>query len=317
MDLRVLRYFVVTAQEANITRAAEKLNMSQPPLSNQIKALEDELGVELFIRGKRHLQITEEGRQLYRRAQQILELADRTLEEFEDLRGSPHGSLCLATVEGRAPYVAARWIAGFHDEFPLVHFSLWNGSSDEAIDRVSKGLADLALIAAPYDMEHLHGMYICSEPWVAIIPKEHPLAKVEGPELPLSALAGEPLILPNRHSRITAIQRWFSEIGEEPQSLCETASYLDAVALAEQSVGVAIFPQTTYTPNGLVETKVIVNPIKKIDYYLVRPSDEKPTRLTQLFLDYVEDFMAGDMLHSERFRVKETEYELPEKAEIL
>ena len=67
MDIRVLRYFVVTAQEANMTRAAEKLNMSQPPLSNQIKALEEELGVELFIRGKRRLRITEEGQQLYRR----------------------------------------------------------------------------------------------------------------------------------------------------------------------------------------------------------------------------------------------------------
>ena len=85
MDIRVLRYFVVTAQEANMTRAAEKLNMSQPPLSNQIKALEEELGVELFIRGKRRLKITEEGQQLYRRAVQILELTDRTLEEFKDI----------------------------------------------------------------------------------------------------------------------------------------------------------------------------------------------------------------------------------------
>ena len=140
MDLRVLRYFVVTAQEANITRAAEKLNISQPPLSKQIKELEDELGVELFIRGKRPLRITEEGRKLYRRAQQILELADRTRAEFEDLKGAPHGNLCLAIVEGRAPFVAARWIAGFHDEYPLVHYSLWNGSSDEAIDRLFKGL---------------------------------------------------------------------------------------------------------------------------------------------------------------------------------
>ncbi len=317
MDLRVLRYFVVTAQEANITHAAEKLNMSQPPLSNQIRALEDELGVELFIRGKRHLQITEEGRQLYRRAQQILSLADRTLAEFEDLRGAPHGCLCLATVEGRAPYVAARWIAGFHDEYPLVRFSLWNGSSDDALDRVSKGLADLALIAAPYDMERLDGMYICSEPWVAIIPKEHPLAALNGPELPLRALAGQPLILPNRHSRVEAIRRWFAEIGEEPQSLCETASYLDAVALAEQGVGIAIFPQTTYTPNPLVKTRVITEPIKKADYYLVRPRDEKLPRLAQLFYDYIEDFIDGDLLRAERFRVREQEYELPADAEIL
>ena len=219
MDLRVLRYFVVTAQEANITRAAEKLNISQPPLSKQIKELEDELGVELFIRGKRPLRITEEGRKLYRRAQQILELADRTRAEFEDLKGAPHGNLCLSIVEGRAPFVVARWIAGFHDEYPLVHYSLWNGSSDEAIDRLFKGLADAALIAAPYDMERMEGMYICSEPWVAIIPKNHSLAEIRGPEIPLSALSDELLILPNRPSRIEAIQRWFGEIGKEPRIL--------------------------------------------------------------------------------------------------
>jgi len=227
-----------------------------------------------------------------------------------------NGNLCLAIVEGRAPFVAARWIAGFHDEFPLVHFSLWNGSSDEAIDRLFKGLADAAFIAAPYDMEHLEGLYICSEPWVAIIPKDHPLAKTEGPEIPLSALADEMLILPDRPSRIEAIQRWLGEIGKEPQRLCETASYLDAVALAEQSVGIAIFPQTTYTPNNLVETKVITDPIKKIDYYLVWPTGEKPSRLTQLFLDHVTDFIANDRIHSERFRVRGAEYELPEDAEI-
>ena len=155
------------------------------------------------------------------------------------------------------------------------HYSLWNGSSDEAIDRLFKGLADAALIAAPYDMERMEGMYICSEPWVAIIPKNHSLADIRGPEIPLSALSDELLILPNRPSRIEAIQRWFGEIGKEPRRLCETASYIDAVALAEQSVGIAIFPQTTYTPNNLVETKVITDPIKKIDYYLVWPAGEQ------------------------------------------
>ena len=74
MELRDLRYFSVTAEELNITRAAERLNMSQPPLSNQIKGLEEELGVQLFIRGKRRLKLTDAGSLLYRRAQQILEL---------------------------------------------------------------------------------------------------------------------------------------------------------------------------------------------------------------------------------------------------
>ena len=86
MELRTLHYFTVVAQELNITRAAEKLSMSQPPLSNQIKTLEEELGVQLFIRGKRHLELTEEGTLLLRRAVQIQELADKTRQEISSLR---------------------------------------------------------------------------------------------------------------------------------------------------------------------------------------------------------------------------------------
>ena len=164
MELRTLHYFTVVAQELNITRAAEKLSMSQPPLSNQIKTLEEELGVQLFIRGKRHLELTEEGTLLLRRAVQIQELADKTRQEISSLREGMTGIIYLSMVEGRAPFLAAQWIAGFREKFPLVRYNLWNGSSDDVLDRLRKGLADLAIIAAPYDTEHLEGFPVGREP---------------------------------------------------------------------------------------------------------------------------------------------------------
>ncbi|MBR2309718.1 MAG: LysR family transcriptional regulator, partial [Oscillospiraceae bacterium] len=118
MELRTLHYFTIVAQEKNITRAAEILNMSQPPLSNQMRNLEEELGVQLFIRGKRHLTLTEEGEVLLRRARQILDMEEKTVQEIASMRNSMSGTLHLALVEGRAPYLAARWIAGFREEFP-------------------------------------------------------------------------------------------------------------------------------------------------------------------------------------------------------
>ena len=289
MELRTLRYFTVVARELNITRAAEKLNMSQPPLSNQIKALEEELGVQLFIRGKRHLELTEEGALLLRRAVQMQELADKTRQEIASLREGMTGTIYLSMVEGRAPFLAAQWIAGFREEFPLVRYNLWNGSSDDVLDRLRKGLADLAVIAAPYDTEHLEGFPVGQEPWAAMLHPDHPLAKEPGDTIPLSSLVGEPLIVPSRKSRIESIRRWFGEIGAEPQILCEMSNYMDAAALSSQGVGVSIFPQTVGVSNGLVVSKVVTQPARQAEYILVWNKGQVPTGLTREFIHYVQD----------------------------
>ena len=289
MELRTLRYFTVVARELNITRAAEKLNMSQPPLSNQIKALEEELGVQLFIRGKRHLELTAEGALLLRRAVQMQELADKTRQELASLREGMTGTIYLSMVEGRAPFLAAQWIAGFREEFPLVRYNLWNGSSDDVLDRLRKGLADLAVIAAPYDTEHLEGFPVGQEPWAAMLHPDHPLAKEPGDTIPLSSLVGEPLIVPSRKSRIESIRRWFGEIGAEPQILCEMSNYMDAAALSSQGVGVSIFPQTVGVSNGLVVSKVVTQPARQAEYILVWNKGQAPTGLTREFIHYVQD----------------------------
>lgn len=289
MELRTLRYFTVVAQELNITRAAEKLNMSQPPLSNQIKGLEEELGAQLLIRGKRHLELTEEGALLLRRALQIQELADKTRQEIASLREGMTGTVYLSMVEGRAPFLAARWIAGFQEEFPRVRYNLWNGSSDDVLDRLRKGLADLAVIAAPYDTEHLEGFPVGREPWAAMLHPDHPLALRPGDTIPLSSLVGEPLIVPSRKSRVEAIRRWFGEIGAEPRILCEMSNYMDAAALTSQGVGVSIFPQTTGISNGLVVSKVVTQPARQAEYILVWNKGQAPSGLTREFIRYVQD----------------------------
>ena len=225
MDLRALHYFVVVAEELNITRAAERLNMSQPPLSAQIKGLEEELGVQLFIRGKRHLTITDAGTHLYRRARQILELSDQTQQELRSLEGLS-GDLHISLVEGRAPFLLARWIAGFCSEFPRVAVHLWNGSGDEAMERLQRGLADLALVAAPYNLEQFSGIPVGREPWVAMMSIDHALAQEEGDFLPLKKLVGQPLYIPSRRSRLDAIHSWFAELGLwKKESLRKVDSY--------------------------------------------------------------------------------------------
>ena len=288
MDLRALRYFVATAEELNITRAAEKLHMSQPPLSHQLHLLEEELGTPLFLRGHRRLQLTPEGELLLRRARQLLELEEKTRGEIRQVQQSLSGRLFLGMVEGRAPYLAAGWIAGFRQAHPAVSYSLWNGSSDDVADRLDKGLSDLGIVASPYNTEQLRGLVVGQEPWAAILPRDHPLARDPSPQIPLASLVGIPLIVPSLRSRMEAIRRWFAQIGKEPLFLCDTSNYLDAVALTEQGAGVSIFPQTTLTPNQLVVSKVIVDPPRRAEYVLVWSRRHRPGPLAGEFIRYVQ-----------------------------
>ena len=316
MDLRTLRYFVTAAEELNITRAAERLNMSQPPLSNQIKALENELGAQLFIRGKRHLKLTEAGSLLYRRAVQLLELAEQTSQEIQSLNGL-NGTVNVSVVDGRAPFLLSRWIAGFRAEFPEVTFRLWNGGGDEVLERLNRGLADLAVVAAPYDTENLEGFPVSREPWVAMIPAGHPLARTEGETIPLRALVGEPLIVPSRSSRVSALRKWFAEIGAEPNIVCELSNYLDAEALTEQAVGICIFPQTTYTPNRMLVKKVIVDSARQVEYMLVWAKRQRRSELVEEFINFVRDSLEEEKEHRQPYHMPEHEYLPPAGTKYL
>lgn len=316
MDLRSLHYFTVVAEELNITRAAERLNMSQPPLSSQIKGLEEELGVQLFIRGKRHLTMTEAGALLYRRAKQLLELSEQTQQEIRSMEGLS-GDLNISLVEGRGPYLLARWIAGFRSEFPQVSIHLWNGSGDEVIERVHRGLADLGLVAAPYSPELLDGFSVGREPWVAMMSKDHPLAKEKGAFLPLKKLVGQPLFIPNRRSRAESLRAWFYEIGEEPCIAGDLSNYIDAVALAEQNAGICVYPMTTYTENELVVKKIITESARQIEYALVWTRNARRSELAEEFINFVQDCMEAERRGTQTYRMPEKEFFPPEDTKYL
>ena len=316
MDLRALHYFVVVAEELNITRAAERLNMSQPPLSAQIKGLEEELGVPLFIRGKRHLTITDAGMHLYRRARQILELSDQARQELRSLDGLS-GDLHISLVEGRAPFLLARWIAGFRSEFPRVAIHLWNGSGDEAMERLQRGLADLALVATPYNAEQFSGISVGREPWVAMMSIDHPLAKEAGEFLPLRKLVGQPLYIPSRRSRLDTIHAWFGELDEEPSIAGDLSNYIDAVALAEQNAGICIYPMTTYNESDLIVKKIITESARQIEYALVWRCNERQTELQQEFINFVQDCLEEERRGTQSYRMPEKEYFPPEDTKYL
>ena len=134
MEFRTLHYFLTVAQERNITRAAEKLHMAQPPLTRQIKRLEEELGVPLLIRGGRQLQLTEEGRFLQARGREILQLMENTQQQLGQLGPAQYGTIRLCTTEVSGATLLSELIAAFHETAPNIHFQILAGDSTENRD---------------------------------------------------------------------------------------------------------------------------------------------------------------------------------------
>lgn len=290
MELRHIRYFLAVAEELNFTRAAAKLCIAQPPLSRQIQDLEQELGAKLFLRKPHALQLTEEGVLFRQYALQVMDLVEKSAEDIREMKKGLQGTLYLASVEGHAPHLFSKWIAGFHALYPHVQFNLWNGNSDEVTNRIMKGLADLAIIMEPYNAEGLDAIHVYSEPWIAMIPARHPLAELPGNTIAFEKLAPYDLIIPSRASRLQEINGWFSAAGCTPKVLCRIAHMLNAYELTEQNVGIAIYPASAadLAAGDTVRMKELIHPSVTASYVLIRNKNRQLSNAAIEFLNYIK-----------------------------
>ena len=152
MELRVLRYFLTLAREESISRAAEALYITQPTLSRQLAELEEELGVRLFERGKRKIELTEEGVLLRRRAEEMTELADKTERELRERTERLAGVVSVGAAETVAAELLVRAVDSFRKKYPEVTFELDAGIADRIKERIDAGLLDLGLLVEPGDI---------------------------------------------------------------------------------------------------------------------------------------------------------------------
>lgn len=152
MELRVLRYFLMVAREENITKAAQLLHVTQPTLSRQLQQLEQELGVTLFRRGKYNISLTEDGMLLKRRAQELVALSDRTMQELTNREQDISGEISIGCGETRNMTLLAEQMTAFRQKYPLVQFSLYSATADDIKERMEAGLLDMGLLMEPVDI---------------------------------------------------------------------------------------------------------------------------------------------------------------------
>ncbi|HIT01216.1 MAG TPA: LysR family transcriptional regulator [Candidatus Enterenecus merdae] len=220
MELRTLRYFLEIAREGNMTRAAQRLYLSQPALSRQMKGLEDELGRTLFIRHSFHIELTQEGMLLRKRAEDILGMVDKTKAEFRDLDGTVGGEVFLGCAESEGMKRVAQVMAQVKTAHPGVRFHLKSGNTEDLTGDLDKGLLDLAVIAQPVEQAKYHFLPIpLADVWGAVLPREHPLARKR--RLTARDLEGEALIV----SRQGMLQDYPKLFGERQEKLNIAATF--------------------------------------------------------------------------------------------
>ncbi|WP_461215953.1 LysR family transcriptional regulator [Lacticaseibacillus sp. GG6-2] len=208
MELRLLEYFLAIDAAGSISQAAERLHITQPTLSRQLKGLEVELGAPLFTRNNHGLTLTQAGLYLKTRAQEILTLTAQTEQTFIDQRKELFsGNLNIGAVEADSSHMLAKELAAFTSEFPAVTFDLFTGTSNDLFDRLDKGLIDLGLLLEPVDAEKYDHLTLAhTERWGLVVSVTSPLAT--HPVIEPADLPGIPLIISSRQAVQQLLTDW-------------------------------------------------------------------------------------------------------------
>lgn len=291
MEIKDLKYFLAIAQEGTITRASEKLCMTQPPLSRQIRQLEEELGVSLFHRGKRRIQLTEEGWYLKQQAEEILSLVDKTGTQLGRIRSETHGVLSIGVTESCGAGILSRFIGLFHTQYPNVRFNVWSGNGDEIHEKLEQNQVDLGIIREPFNIENYESTFLKTEPWIVILSILHPLASEDTDTIELHQLSNENLIIPSRLPLQDKINNWFNEISQERTIFCLYNSLASVIPLVENNVGIAICPESvrSFTNNQKIVYRKIINPEHPSNLLLIRKRHQQIPAVTNHFWNFIQD----------------------------
>ena len=239
MELRVLRYFLAVAREQSITAAAETLHITQPTLSKQLRELEEELGKKLFTRGNRKITLTKEGMFLRKRAQEIVELADKTEADFAAGVGSVSGDIFIGSGETGAVRYLGRTLYKMRSIYPGVRFHLFSGNGEDVSDRLDKGLIDFALFVGMTDLKKYDYLKLpYHHRWGLILRKDDPLASHEAvtPEM----LMNVPILCSRQALIQNELSGWLGRPFEELNPAGTYNLIYNAAIMVEEGLGCAV-----------------------------------------------------------------------------
>lgn len=249
MDIRQLKYFVTIAQEGQITRAAKLLNMEQPPLSRQLKLMEDELGVKLFDRNGKRLKLTDAGELLRQKAESLLFQFDESIKEVKEQEEGVRGVLSIGSVVSCISLLPKR-IELLRNEFPQLTFKILEGDHFYLGEQLEKRAIDLIVARLPFEApthpKQFTILPLPSDPFVAVIPSAWTeYAEVE--RICMKQLAEVPFLTLKTDQTTRMHEQVVNECkrhGFEPHMICECSSVAIIMSLIAGGIGATVFPKS-------------------------------------------------------------------------
>ncbi len=243
MELRVLKYFLTVAREGSITGAANSLHLTQPTLSRQIQELEKELNQKLLIRGKYKVTLTPEGMILRKRAQEIIDMVEKTEAEFQSISDTVSGDIYIGCGETDSMKYIAEIIKNIQKDYPDIKFHIYSGNAEDVTEKLDKGLLDFGLLIQPIDLTKYDNIIMPEKDvWGIIIRKDDLLASKK--VIRIEDLTGRPLLasrqMSEKYSADSGFLDWFGDkFGELKISATYNLVY-NAAIMVKAGIGIAV-----------------------------------------------------------------------------
>lgn len=282
MNLKQLEYFTAVVNEGSILAAARALHISQPPLSTQMKLLEEELGLTLFERGSRNIMLTDAGKVLYERAQGILDMTGAVLEELEQMGRGLHGTLRLGLISSVETEPIIGRIANFRLEHPEMKFRIYEGNTYQLLDKLNTGIIEAAMVRSPFPEEPYECFCLAEDTMMAVGSRRF-FPDPGAETISLAQLSRCPLIVYRRWEGV--LNRLFAP--KIPEYLCVNDDARTSLTWAETGNGLAIVPASIA---HCVHRDILMKPLPPQDFTsqikLIRRKNASLSAVTKEFFRY-------------------------------
>ncbi|WP_056989983.1 LysR family transcriptional regulator [Lacticaseibacillus camelliae] len=292
MELRVLRYFLMVVDERNISRAAAKLHVSQPTISRQLSELEAELGVTLFERGQRRIELTVAGEYFAQQARQIVLLADKTVANVQR-KHDVRGSVMIGSAEAPMMVSVAAAIRHMRETAPKVVANIYSTDAEDVHARMQTGFFDFGVVMEPTDKQDYHFINLPGATrWGVLVKKTSPLAQLEG--VTASDLHNQPVIMTRQRGSVDRLRDW---LGASAKQFPVVATYnllYNASLMVSAGIGVAVCLDGIVNTTGTDLQFVPLNPQLEGHASLIWPKAGQLSPAAHAFLDAMMANLPGE-----------------------